>query len=528
MSSSWLTTNYHRIGLRYLWLALGSVCLGMVISVVQRMPPGISEFAGAAPLSLVHGTLMVFFVLSIAPQMGLGTCCLPRQIGAPEMALPGLTAVGWWTTLGAFVAMLVAFALRPEAGLNVWTGGAALFCLAALCNGLNFAVTVIDLRGKGMSFPRLPVTVWAWLVNAVLSLLVYSVLLGVCMFVLSARLLDGKVFGAGETEGGVLEWQRLFWLFAQAQVYIAILPCFGIVTHLLATFARRPVWKYSGVVLALCAAGLVDFCVVGERLFASGLNPAEPLPFGALAGTTAFPVGVLVIAWLRMLWDARLQRTTAMLFALGFVSLFLSGGFSGIFLARHDLRGIAASDALITGHFHLVMGVAATFAVIAALFFWFPKLFGRALDERLGKLHFWLTFSGVYAVFMSMHWMGLLEHSGAVAVTPSPGFLPFAAGMRQFIAVALLITVTAQGIFLFNFVVTLLARPKEQATANPWGASTLEWTERQQPADGGVGEVTVYRGAYEFFLRASSPAPWPEFVPQHLTPEQAAGHESQT
>jgi cytochrome c oxidase subunit 1 len=534
MGSGWVSTNHHRIGLRYLWLALSSVCLGMVLSLVLR-PDGSGASAilvSAVPVSVLHGTLMVFFVLSIAPQAGLGTYLLPLQIGAREMAFPRLTAFAFWLVVASFITMSVAFGLRAEHALTLWVGGVLLFCTASVCNGLNFAVTALDLRSKGMSLPRLPVTAWAWMVNAVLSLLIYSVLAAVCIFVLSDRIFGANLIGSAPQSlivatGNPLEWQRLFWFFAQAQVYIAILPCFGIVTHLLATFARRPVWNYFSVALALCAAGLLDFCIVGERLFASGLDPGRPLPFGVLAALLGVPGGFLVVVWLRTLWHAHLQLPAAVLFALGFVSLFLTGGFSGIFLARHDLRGLTANDALITGHFHLVMGVAATFALLAGLFFWFPRLFGRALDETLGKAHFWLTFVGVYAAFMSMHWTGLLEHSSTLAVAAPRSFSTFAVQLHRFTEAALLLTVASQALFLINFFGTLVRKALTEA-ANPWGAGTLEWIGGPQPALERAGDVTVYRGAYEFLSRASSPAAWPDLVPQHLTPEQAAGLEQQS
>src|SRR6266516_4046291 len=272
-----------------------------------------------------------------------------------------------------------------------------------------------------MTLPRLPLTVWAWFINAILGMLIFSILLAASVCLLSDRLLSTHFFSplnflASQPPNVVANalpvlWRRLFWFFAQSEVYVAMLPCFGLTTHLISTFSRKPVRMERLVVPALCGVGLFGFCVWGEHMFSSGMSPFSPLVFSLLASSLGLPATILLVSWLGTLWNTRIQLNTSMLFALGFISLFLAGGLSGIFLARHDLASAAVSDDFITGHFHLVMGVAATFAVLGALFFWFPKLFGRRLNESLGKIHFWLTFAGVYCVFMPMHWLGLLAHT---------------------------------------------------------------------------------------------------------------------
>jgi cytochrome c oxidase subunit 1 len=308
-------------------------------------------------------------------------------------------------------------------------------------------------------------------------------------------------------------WQRLFWFFAQAEVYVAMLPCFGLITHLVSTFSRKPVWKERPVVLALCAVGLFGFCVWGQHMFSSGMNPSSPLVFSLLASSLGLPATMLLISWFGTLWNARVQLSTAMLFALGFISLFLSGGLSGIFLARHDLAAAAVSDDFVTGHFHLVMGVAATFAILGGLFFWFPKMFGRRLNEPLGKIHFWLTFVGVYCVFMPMHWFGLIAHSRVSPGTPLASIPTAGSAIRDFITFAILLTVLAQGIFLLNFLWSLF-RGERVLDCNPWRATTLEWSVSSPPPadDFGVNDPVVYRGAYVF----SMPDMAEDFVPQYL------------
>src|SRR6266849_2484839 len=425
-----LCTDHKTIGLNYLWLALFSVFLGMAMSLLMRIHlvwpgmhlPLLSSLGNSpgrfAALTTLHGSLMVFLVLTAALQAGFGNYFLPLQIGAREMAFPALNLLAFWLTVASLFGMTATFLISPPSGITLWIVSVAIFCAASLLNALNFSVTAIDLRAPGMTLPRLPLTVWAWFINAILGMLIFSILLAACVCLLSDRLLSTHFFppfyllasqpGAVVTSAVSLLWQRLFWFFAQAEVYVAMLPCFGLVTHLISTFSRKPVWKERLVVLALCGVGVFGFCVWGQHMFSSGMNPFSPLVFSLLASSLGLPATILLISWLGTLWNAQIQLHTSMLFALGFISLFLSGGLSGIFLARHDLAAAAVRDDFVTGHFHLVMGVAATFAILGALFFWFPKLFGRRLNEPLGKIHFWLTFAGVYSIFMPMHWLGLM------------------------------------------------------------------------------------------------------------------------
>ena len=540
LSRCLFSTNHRIIGLQYLWLALLSVFLGMAMSLVIRIHlvwPGVHlpflSALGSSPerfamLPLLHGSLMIFFVLTDAPQDGLGNYLLPLQIGAREMAFPALNLFCFWATVASLLGMTAAFLLVPETGITLWMISVAVFCAASLCSALNFTVTTIDLRAQGMTLPRLPLTVWAWFVNAILGTLIFSILLAACLCVLSDRLFATHFFSAANflasqlanvaVDPALVFWQRLFWFFAQAEVYVAMLPCFGLVTHLLATFSRRPVWKERLVVLALCGVGLAGFLVWGEHMFSSGLNPFSPLVFSVLASSLGVPASILLFSWLRGLWKARIPLNTSMLFALGFIALFLAGGLSGIFLAQRPGARSAVDEDLVIGHFHLVMGVAATFAILAALFFWFPKLFGRRLNERLGKLHFWVTFAGVYCVFMPMHWLGLISHT---ARNPGVNFSVIGAWIgpaRSFITTAILVTVLAQGVFLFNFLWSLL-RDEKREECNPWRATTLEWSEVSAPSDGlGVCEPIVYRGAYEFNV----PGAAEDFIQQHIAPDQAA------
>src|SRR5437867_3105363 len=457
---------------------------------------------------------------------GFGNYFLPLQIGAREMAFPTLNLLAFWLTVASLFGLTTTFFLSPQPAITLWILSVAIFCAASLLNALNFSVTTIDLRAQGMTLPRLPLTVWAWFINAILGALIFSILLAACVCLLSDRLLSTHFFPllnfVANQRSGVIPnavpvlWQRLFWFFALAEVYVAMLPCFGLTTHLISTFSRKPVWKERLVVLALCGVGVFGFCVWGQHMFSSGMNPFSPLVFSLLASSLGIPATILVISWFGTLWNARVQLNTAMLFALGFISLFLSGGLSGIFLARHDLAAAVVSDDFITGHFHLVMGVAATFAILGALFFWFPKLFGRRLNESLGKIHFWLTFAGVYCVFMPMHWLGLIAHSRVSSASALASIAAAGSAIRNFITVAILLTVFAQGLFLINLLWSVF-RGEKVAECNPWRATTLEWSVTSPPADDfGATDPVVYRGAYEF----SVPDGAAQFVPQHLAPEQ--------
>ncbi len=535
------STRHKTIGLQYLWLSLASVLVGMVLSALLRVHtswpdtaiPFLNGFESTperyAAVRLLHGSLMVFFVLTAAPQLGFGNFLLPLQIGAEEMAFPVLNCLSLWLTVASLAGMTASFFRPLSQGITLWLISATIFSLGALLSALNFCVTTISLRTTGMTLPRMPVTAWAWFVNAILSMLIFSVLLAGCTVILSDRLLGSDFFSFAAflaqqpqnlmRQGSVpVLWQRLFWYFAQAEVYVAMLPCFGIITHLVATFSRKPVWKERLVVLAICAVGVVGFCVWGYHMFATGMNPYAPLVFSVLASSLGIPAAILLASWLGTLWDARIQFTTSVLFAIGFISLFIAGGLSGIFLARHDLSRAAVSEDFVIGHFHLVMGVAATFAILAGLFFWFPKLFGCRLNETLGKAHFWLTFAGVYCIFMPMHWMGLLTQSTLLPDTQRAALASAGASIRTLVTVATIWTVGAQLLFVINFFSSLLRRKKAEAD-NPWHATTLEWSvSSPAPARNFDGRPpVVYRGAYEL---AGTPAQ--EFAPQHLSPELLA------
>src|ERR1700676_832115 len=546
------------IGIQYFFLALTAVWVGMFLSLLMRIHllwPGISlplvgEIKPETYLSLLtmHGTIMVFFVLTTAPQGGFGNYFLPIQIGAPDMAFPVLNMLSFWTTFVAYVVMLAAFFVVGGAPLHGWTGYAplsalqsagpgegvgadlwiisiAIFCIGALMGALNFITTTLDMRAKGMTMMRMPLTVWAWFVTAILGLLAFGVLLSAGILLLMDRnlgtsfyvplvVVNGQVMG--HKGGSPLLWQHLFWFFGHPEVYIAILPGMGVASHVLSTFSRKPVFGYKAMVGALGAIGFLGFCVWGHHMFISGMSPYSAFAFSLLTMTIGVPSAIKTFNWLGTLWGGRIQFTTAMMFGLGFVSLFVTGGLSGLFLAQPSIDLYLHDTYFVVAHFHLIMGVAAIFGIFAATYFWFPKMFGRMLNEPIGKAHFWLTFIGAYSIFMPMHFLGLAGHPRRYADTTGVNFLAPLHPVHYFITIAAMITITAQLIFLFNFFYSMKAGQK--ATENPWNATTLEWSiPSPPPFDNFAGHVpVVYRGPYEF----SVPGATEDYIPQHLTPER--------
>jgi cytochrome c oxidase subunit 1 len=554
------------IGIQYILLALVSVFLGMALSLLMRIHlawptlklpffanGGISPEQYLALLTM-HGSIMVFMVLTTAPQSGFGNYFLPIQIGAEDMAFPTLNMLSFWTTFLSLCVLTAAFFVREGApiggwtayaplsgipsagpgqgpGMTLWILGIAIFCAASLMGALNFITTTIDLRAKGMSLLRMPLTVWAWFITSILALLAFGVLLAACLLLLLDRSVGTSFFIPGglyvsdtminHKGGSPLLWQHLFWFFGHPEVYIAILPGMGVASHLLATFARKAVFGYRAMVYALCGIGFLGFCVWGHHMFVSGMSPYSAFAFSLLTMSIGVPSAIKTFNWLGTLWNARIQFTTAMLFALGFVSLFVSGGLSGLFLAQPSVDLYFHDGYFVVAHFHIIMGVAAIFGMFGALFFWFPKMFGRFLSEGLGKVHFWFTFIGVYAIFMPMHWLGMLginrRYSAFEAYSPAvqAQLMP----IQRFISVAVAVTITAQLIFLFNFVWSLW-RGKKSTEINPWHATTLEWSiPSPPPFDNFAGvEPVVYRGAYEFSL----PDMTEDYLPQYVAPERVA------
>jgi cytochrome c oxidase subunit 1 len=555
------STDHKVIGLQYFFLALAAVALGIILSLLMRFhlvwPNARLPFMGGGimtpeqylALVTMHGTIMVFFVLTTAPQGAFGNYMLPIQIGAPDMAFPRLNMLGFWLTLAAFVCMVTAFmvaggapisgwtAYPPLSGLGdvtgpgegpgqtVWLVSVLLFCLASLLGSLNFISTTIDMRAPGMTLMRMPLTVWAWFVTAILSLLAFAVLFaggilllldrsaGTSFFLPAGLVVNGEL--QNRAGGSPLLWQHLFWFFGHPEVYIAILPGMGVVSHVLANFSRKPVFGYRAMALALCAIGFMGFLVWGHHMFVSGMNPYSGLTFSVLTMSIGVPSAIKTFNWLGTLWGGKIQFRSPMLFAIGFVSFFVTGGLSGIFLAQPAVDTMLHATYYVVAHFHIVMGVAAIFGIFSATYYWFPKMFGRMMDESLGKLHFWLTFVGAYCIFMPMHFVGIEGGVRRYADSSGASYLAALQPLHRFMTVVAFITAAAQMIFFYNFFHSL--RKGDRAAANPWNSTSLEWiTSSPPPPDNFNGHYpTVYRGPYDY----SVPGAQEDFLPQNVAPE---------
>jgi cytochrome c oxidase subunit 1 len=528
------------IGLQYYFLALVAVFVGMFLSLLMRFHmiwptavlPLVGEIKPETYLSLLtmHGTIMVFFVLTTAPQGGFGNYFLPIQIGAPDMAFPVLNMLSFWTTFIAFVVILAAFFVTGGAPLHGWTGYAplsaltnsgpgeqlgadlwitsiAIFCIASLMGALNFITTTLDLRAKGMTMMRLPLTVWAWFVTAILGLLAFGVLLSAGILLLLDRnlgtsfyvplvVVNGQIMG--HKGGSPLLWQHLFWFFGHPEVYIAILPGMGVASQLLSTFSRKPIFGYKAMVYAIMAIGFLGFMVWGHHMFMSGMSPYTAFAFSLMTMAIGVPSAIKTFNWLGTIHGGRVRFQTPMLYAIGFVSLFVSGGLSGPFLAQPVLDIPLHDTAFVVGHFHLIMGVAAIFGMFAGTYYWFPKMFGRMMNETWGRVHFVITLIGTYCIFMPMHYLGMAGQPRRYSQFTELAYLQHLIPLNTFITYAAIVTVSAQLIFVLNLFWSMFKGPK--ASDNPWEATTLEWTTATPPPHDNFGGHTpvVNHGPYEY------------------------------
>src|SRR5271170_1996839 len=555
------------IGKQYYGLALLAAFIGMFLSWMMRIHLGWTNFAipglqllskNGAPggvmtpdyylqLMTMHGTIMVFFVLTTAPFAAFGNYFLPIQVGAEDMPFPRFNMMSFWITFTAFVVLMSSFVLGdgptlggwtqyaplnavgsvagPGQGLGVilWMTSIALFCIGQLLGSLNFITTTLDLRVKGMSMMRLPLTAWAWFITSCMGLTAFSVLMPACIlaildhvagtsfFVPSDLVINGQL--QPHSGGSTLLWQHLFWFFGHPEVYIAIVPGLGIVSHILITNMRRPMLSHRVLIYSMGALAVLSYMVYGHHMFVSGMNPFSSLAFSFPTLVITIPSTIVVLIWTFSLYGSKLRINTASLFALGFISMFISGGVSGFFLAQPSIDIMLHATYFVVGHFHMVMAVAAMFGIFAGTYFWFPKMFGRMMNETLGKIHFWLTFIGVYCIFMPMHYLGFAGNVRRYAAFTDDYMLPLIP-VHKFITVAALTTGAVQLIFIFNLFWSMFRG--KLASANPWEATELEWSTPSPPPFDNFGgqHPVVYRPPYEYNVEGATA----EFIPQ-FTPD---------
>jgi cytochrome c oxidase subunit I len=520
-------THHRTIGFGYLALSLVAVVIGTLLSLAMRTHltwpdwplPLHGPILPEEYLALVtmHGTLMLFFVLTVAPQSGFGNLILPAQIGAHRTAFPRLNALGFTLTALALITLLAAFfipgggpiggwtAYPPlsatplagpgqGAGMDLWLASIALFSIASAISAVNTLTTIVNSRCEGMTWQRLPLTVWGWFTAALLSVIAFSVLLAAllllfcdrqlhtCFFLPSQNLINGVLL-QHHGDGSPLLWLHLFWFFGHPEVYIAILPGIGLTSMVIANFARRRVFAYRLMIATTLLIGLLGILVWGHHMFVAGLNPFAGTAFSISSLVIAIPASAKVLSWLATLWRSRPRLTTPMLFALGFVSLFITGGLSGPILAQPILDEYLHNTFFVVAHFHLIMAMAGVFGLFCATYYWAPLLFHRSLSEPLGKLHFWTTLLGAYSTFLPMHLTGLageprhyaqLGSQPASLSTPANTLLQSTLPLQRHITVSAIFLACAQFPFLLNLILTL--RRCRETVDNPWQATTMEWS----------------------------------------------------
>ena len=545
------------IGKQYYALALLAVFVGMVLSWIMRLHLGWTNLAipglhllskTGAPgdimtpeyylqLMTMHGTIMVFFVLTTAPFAAFGNFFLPIQVGAEDMPFPRFNMMSFWVTFVAFLVLISSFFVGdgptlggwtqyaplnavgpvggPGQGMGVvlWAASIAIFCIGQLLGSLNFITTTLDMRVKGMSLMRLPLTAWAWFITSCMGLTAFAVLMPACILVILDHLAGTSFFVPSglvindqlqpHSGGSTLLWQHLFWFFGHPEVYIAIVPGMGIVSHVLVTNMRRPLLSHRVMIGCMAAIAVLSYMVYGHHMFVSGMNPFSSLAFSFPTLIITIPATIIVLMWIGSLYGSRLRINTASLFALGFISMFVAGGVSGFFLAQPSIDIMLHATYFVVGHFHMVMAVAAIFGIFSGTYFWFPKMAGRMMNETLGRIHFWLSFVGAYCIFMPFHYLGIAANVRRYQAFVDDYLQPLIP-VHKFITIAAIATGIAQFIFLYNLLHSYFRG--KLAPENPWEATSLEWsTPTPVPFDNFAGKhPVVYHDPYQYGVQGST------------------------
>ncbi|MBI3120882.1 MAG: cbb3-type cytochrome c oxidase subunit I, partial [candidate division NC10 bacterium] len=472
-----------------------------------------------------------------------GNFLIPLMIGARDMAFPALNMLSFWVGAVSGVVMLAGF-LVPGGhaaggwtsyapltavtqytgvnwGQNIWCISLILLGISSLMGSINYITTIINMRAPGMTFFRLPLVIWSLFIVAILLLLALPVLTSALAMLLFDRMLGTSFFlpaGGGEP----LLWQHLFWFFGHPEVYILILPAMGVTSDVLSVFARKPIFGYRAMAYSMIAIAFLSWIVWGHHMFQSGMNPALGTSFMISTMVIAVPSAIKTFNWLGTLWGGSIRFTTPMLHALAFVSMFVIGGLSGIFMASTPVDIFIHDTYFIVAHIHYVVFGGSVFGIFAAITYWFPKLFGRMMNEPLGKIHFWLTFLAFNGTFFPMHILGVGGHMRRIYNPLQYEFLLPLQPINVFITVSALVLGIAQIPFVINFFWSLFAGKK--AERNPWQANTLEWTAPSPPPHGNWGDTlpVVYGGPYEY----SPPGVSEDYLPQTQSrvPHLAAAH----
>ncbi|KQU83061.1 cytochrome c oxidase subunit I [Variovorax sp. Root318D1] len=546
------------IAVQYACTAIAVGVVGVVLSNLMRLQlgfPGQFEFINAEryyQFVTMHGMIMVIYLLTALFLGGFGNYLIPLMVGARDMVFPYLNMLSFWVYLLSVVVLMASFFVAggpTGAGWTLYppqsilpgtpghTGGIILmlvslviFIVATTMGGLNYVTTVLQARCEGMTLLRMPLTVWGIFVATILALLGFPAL-----FVSGVMLLLDRTVGTsffmpalvsmgqltGYKGGSPLLFQHLFWFFGHPEVYIVALPAFGIVSDLISVHARKCIFGYRMMVWAIIAIGGLSVVVWAHHMFVSGMNPYFGFFFATTTLIIAVPTAIKVYNWLLTLWRGDIHLTVPMLFALSFLCTFLIGGLTGLFLGNVSVDIPLSGTYFVVAHFHMVMGVAPLLVVFGGIYHWFPKVTGRMLDDRLGKLHFWITFLGTYAIYFPMHYLGVLGMPRRYYNFDGYDFIPPSAfTMNEFITVVALIVGVGQLLFIFNLAWS--AWRGQPAGANPWRAASLEWqTPATPPGHGNWGPrlPVVYRWAYAY----AEPGAAEDFIPQNAPPQAGPG-----
>ncbi len=546
------STDHKIIGIQFLFTCLFFLAVGGLLAMLIRWqlgfpgqpipgggglpdtmaPSGIMlpEFYNS--LVTMHGTFMVFFAIMPLLVGVYANFLIPLKLGAPDMAFPRLNMMSYWTFVPAGILMLASLFVEGGAsgagwtvyaplsavpeytgvslGQQLWIVSIIFFAGSSLLGSVNYITTIINMRAPGMTLFRMPLSVWSLFVTAILALLAVPILAGAVIMLLFDQTI-GTTFFLPEGGGQPLLWQHLFWFFGHPEVYILILPAMGIVSDVLANGSRKPIFGYHSMVFAIIAIAFLGWIVWGHHMFQSGMNPLLGTSFMISTMAIAVPSAIKVFNWLGTIWRGNIQFHTPMLNSIAFVAMFTIGGLSGIFMASNSVDIFIHDTYYIVAHIHYVLFGGSLFGIFAAIYFWYPKMFGRLMSERWGKIHFALTFTFYNLTFFPMHILGMGGHMRRIYDPNQYEFLQRFQGMNKFISISAFLLFASQIPFIVNFFWSLFRGKK--SGMNPWRDNGLEWT-IPSPAPHGNFEVTptVYRGPYEF----SSPEVEEDFLPQDL------------